>query len=100
MKTKLMAAIAALSILPYWAKAQTDMEMSDMFGELNDQIQGSTSIISTICYSIAGICFLVGLIQVSTKIYQGREVGKDIGLYFGGIAIFCIGGYICQKFFE
>ncbi len=80
--------------------AQVNMEMKDMFDELNDQIQSSTSVISTICYAIAGICFFVGAIQVGTKLLRGQEVGKDVGLYFGGLAFFALAGYLCSKFWS
>lgn len=102
MKTKkvqkrLLAVIAFATLKLQVAYAQSSMEMKDLFEEVNDQVSASTSIIVTICYTIAGICGLVGAITLLTKLFQGREVGKDVGLWFGGLGIFLVCGFLCQK---
>lgn len=100
MKTKLFTLVLIIQALPARILAQTNMEMSDMFDELNDQISGSLNVITIICYSIAGLCFLVGLVDLITRVLRGREVSKEIGLYFAAMGLFLVGGFLCQKFFN
>ena len=100
MKTKLLVLAVIMQSLPERILAQTSMEMSDMFDELNDQISGSLNVITIICYSIAGLCLLVGLVELVVRVIRGREVGKEIGLYFAAMGLFLVGGYLCQRFFN
>lgn len=97
MKEKLLLAVVFLSCSPALF-AQVDMEMKDVFGELESQISGSTPVIAKICYAIAGICFFVGGISVTAKMLKGQEAGKDVGLLFSAMAVFALLGYLCQKF--
>ena len=97
--SRAMVLCALLCIITSSAFAQINAEQ--ILTEVDTQLSSVTSIITKICYTIAGICFFVGAITVGVKLYQGnRNVGKEIGLYFAAMAFFGIAGYLVQKFFE
>lgn len=104
MKTKQLILAGMLTVV-FVAITQTLLgqeitEMSDLFDVVNDQVQESTSVISSIMYALAGIFGMVGGGLLIFKIIKGQDAGKDIGSWFAAMAFFCVVCFICGKFFE
>ena len=94
-KKQILVVSCVILLMAYTAPALAqDMEMVDLFDEVNEQIQGSTSVITTIMYAIAAILLLIGAGLTIPKIIKGQDVGKEVGGWFLGAAFFVLAAYL------
>lgn len=93
--TKKITLGAAAICMPALAFAQRGG--ADILNEMQSEIQTWTDPVSTVCFSIAGIIFLIAAVVIIGKTIKGNSaVGSEYATWGGAILFFVLAGVVVR----
>lgn len=94
-------AVAALTVSPLAAVAQSGSQAKTALTKVTTELSGIFDTVSNLALVIAGVMAVVGVIMVFAKIQQGdQQAAKTIGGWFGGIMFVSLAiGIVIKAFF-
>lgn len=96
-RSRCIVLVIMSTLVSAMAMAQADGNAG--INQANDLVRGYFDTAINLMYAIAGVCGLIGAVEVFIKMHRGQDAGRAVAIWFGGCLFLALVAYVIKSFF-
>jgi hypothetical protein len=96
-RSRCIALLIMTTLFSTMAMAQADGNAG--INQANNMVRVYFDTAVNLMYAIAGICGLIGAVEVFMKMHRGQDAGRSVAVWFGGCLFLALVAYVIKSFF-